>query len=188
MPVPSAPDTSQFPPTLPPPPARSAASAGGPRGRIRSIWLVAVLVAVIISTGAWLFSGQRDRGAEVTPPPVPAVTVTETAAADPWAETSGTRPGQPVLPAGAGPANDAAASGADAGNLNNVYTGSAATSVEFARAVRDAYVTHYLDSGELSATVVARSPVTGEIYPMRCTDNGEYVTCRGGDNAVVYIS
>lgn len=62
--------------------------------------------------------------------------------------------------------------------------GTQATSCPFANSVRDAY----LDTarpGE-SATVDAYSPVTGQSYQMRCT-GGDVVTCRGGNNAVVYL-
>lgn len=111
----------------------------------------------------------------------PMVTVTETP--DPVG-----RPMNPVLPGGHSPANEAARSNTPAGNLNNVYTGTASTSPEFAVAVRDAFVRNYLATGELDGRVRATSPVTGQSYDISCQDNGEYVTCTGGNNAVVYIS
>lgn len=182
----SDPDTTRFPAI--PAPAVAAAASAAPRSRrgAGALWLLLVLVAVIIGAGSWLLLSVRDPGAPEPAPPAP-VTVTETAPVEaPEADTG--RPVRPELPAGATPANDAARAGTDAGDLNNVYTGSTATSAEFARAVRDAFVSHYLDSGELNATVAARSPVTGTVYSMRCTDNGDFITCRGGENAVVYIA
>ncbi len=98
------------------------------------------------------------------------------------------RPAHPKLPSGAAPANSAAEEGKPAGDFNNVYTGSDLTSKPFAVAVRDAFVTHYLDTDRTNGTVSAYSSVTGQTYSMKCRDNGEYVTCTGGNNAIVYIS
>lgn len=98
------------------------------------------------------------------------------------------RPAHPKLPSGAVPANSAAEEGKPAGDFNNVYTGSDLTSKSFAIAVRDAFVSHYLDTDRTNGTVSAYSSVTGQTYSMKCRDNGEYVTCTGGNNAIVYIS
>lgn len=98
------------------------------------------------------------------------------------------RPTRPKLPSGAVPANQSAEQNKPAGDFNNVYTGSDITSKPFARAVRDAFVTHYLDTDETEGTVKAHSSVTGQTYTMKCKDNGQYVTCTGGNNAIVYIA
>ena len=98
------------------------------------------------------------------------------------------RPAHPKLPSGAAPANSAAEEGKPAGDFNNVYTGSDLTSKPFAVAVRDAFVSHYLDTDRTNGTVSAYSSVTGQTYSMKCRDNGDYVTCTGGNNAIVYIS
>ena len=98
------------------------------------------------------------------------------------------RPAHPKLPSGAVPANSAAEEGKPAGDFNNAYTGSDLTSKPFAVAVRDAFVSHYLDTDRTNGTVSAYSSVTGQTYSMKCRDNGEYVTCTGGNNAIVYIS
>lgn len=98
------------------------------------------------------------------------------------------RPAHPKLPSGAVPANSAAEEGKPAGDFNNVYTGSDLTSKSFAVAVRDAFVSHYLDTDRTNGTVSAYSSVTGQTYSMKCRDNGDYVTCTGGNNAIVYIS
>lgn len=103
-------------------------------------------------------------------------------------DEEGSRPTDPKLPSGAVPANSAAEEGKPAGDFNNVYTGSDLTSKPFAVAVRDAFVTHYLDTDSTSGTVSAYSSVTGQSYSMKCRDNGKYVTCTGGNNAIVYIS
>lgn len=62
--------------------------------------------------------------------------------------------------------------------------GTEATSCPFANSVRDAY----FDTARPGdpALVEAYSPVTGQRYDMRCT-GGEVITCRGGNNAVVYL-
>lgn len=57
------------------------------------------------------------------------------------------------------------------------------TSCAFARNV-------YLDwhnSGGGTRTVVTYSPVTNTDYTMNCSSSGVMTTCRGGNNAVVYI-
>ncbi len=98
------------------------------------------------------------------------------------------RPTAPTLPAGHSPVNDAATQNLPGGDLNNVYTGTSTTSPGFALNVRDAFVRYYLDTGELNGQVRATSPATGMTYDVDCVDNGEFVTCTAGDNAVIYIS
>lgn len=98
------------------------------------------------------------------------------------------RPSRVSLPNNAYAANASARTGEPDGDFNNVYTGSSVTSVEFARYVRSAFADFYYNTGQTSGTITAYSPVTGLNYTMNCTDNGSYVTCTGGNNAVVYIS
>ena len=43
-------------------------------------------------------------------------------------------------------------------------------------------------TAQRSATVYAWSPVTQQSYAMNCRETGSYITCTGGNNAVVYIS
>lgn len=85
--------------------------------------------------------------------------------------------------------NKCSGSGAP-GDLNLTYAedyGGNTTSCPFASNVRDAFVDHYRKTDQLSGTVEATSPTTGETYTMSCRDNGTYVTCTGGNNARVYI-
>nr|WP_228073312.1 hypothetical protein [Corynebacterium sp. ED61] len=98
------------------------------------------------------------------------------------------RPKAPSLPSGAIPANESARNSEPAGDFNNVYRGTEITSEPFAQSVRDAFVEHYLDTKNTSGTIEAYSSVTGTSYTMNCRDNKQYVTCTGGNNAVVYIS
>ncbi|WJY93001.1 hypothetical protein CFAEC_10975 [Corynebacterium faecale] len=210
---PSGPDTDEFP-VVPDQVTSAAPVTGepvrdtGPQRRTTGFVLAAlvVLFAVIIGAVVFLFrDSDSDDTADGTqalatvtttvdapteppteppaeaPEPPPVVTVTETP------EPVG-RPVNPALPGSHSPANEAARSNTPAGNFNNVYTGTTSTSPGFALAVRDAFVRNYLDTGELNAQVRATSPVTGQGYDISCQDNGEYVTCTGGNNAVVYIS
>ena len=69
-------------------------------------------------------------------------------------------------------------------DLPRAGRGTVETSCPFAIAVREAY----LDTARPGdpASVQALSPVTGQTYTMGC-QGGEVVTCRGGNNAVVYL-
>ena len=63
------------------------------------------------------------------------------------------------------------------------YRGNEVTTCDFAVEVAQALA----DSApDLPATVTARSPVTKKDYTMEC-ENTSPVTCRGGDNALVYV-
>ncbi|MDO5032676.1 hypothetical protein [Corynebacterium sp.] len=106
---------------------------------------------------------------------------------EPTTSKAESRPEYPSLPGYAVAANESARSNKPGGDFNNVYMGSSVTSEPFANAVRDAYVRHYLDTEELDATLDVFSTVTGQTYTMSCRDNGKYVTCTGGNNAIVYI-
>lgn len=154
-------------------------------------WAIIALIvlAVIALCAALAFFLLKDGSDEKNASPMLTTSAEATTEAPTTEETTKApeRPAYPSLPAGAVAANDAAMSGAAGGDLNNVYRDSTMTSPEFARAVRDAYVEHFLDTKEYNAVITAYSPVTGINYTMDCRDNGEYVTCTGGNNAIVYI-
>lgn len=135
------------------------------------------VVEVVTETAAPEPEGQLAPGGEPQEAP------SEAAAPEPAA-----RPEYPDLPAGAVAANAAAGSGSSAGDFEKAYTGSQVTSAPFAAEVAAVYRDHYQRTGELNGVIEARSPVTGQTYSMSCRDNGSYVTCTGGNNAVVYIS
>ena len=104
-------------------------------------------------------------------------------------DDSSGRPQYPNLPSGVEPANQAAANNEPAGNLNNVYVMGGVTTLPFARNVRDAFVRNYLSTGELNASLRdVYSPDLHRTYDMNCVDNGQYVRCDGGRNAIVVIS
>ncbi|WP_442941834.1 protein kinase domain-containing protein [Nocardia sp. NBC_00416] len=96
-----------------------------------------------------------------------------------------TTAGRPDLPADAQPCS---ASTQGAAQYGSAATGTGVTSCEFAEAVRQAYLDPAAGSADGEpVSVEAVSPVTGQAYTLECVAAGEVVTCRGGNNAVVYI-
>ena len=206
------PDTEEFPAVVDSPQAQlGSALSVGPHtdnNRATAITLGLLLVLLLIIIGAAvslvlsLGGGAADSAADppadsATAPPAPSTaeptskqaaegTQTETPVESPAPPAS--RPSQPELPAGSTPANDAARDNIPAGDLNNVYTGTASTSAEFALEVRDEFVRNYLDTGELTGRIQATSPITGQTYEMSCSDSNGFITCSGGNNAVIYIA
>lgn len=177
------------------PPAKTAT------GTIIAIVLAGVIaLLIVLGITAWslnLFGVRSSAGqavAQVTLTEVVPAPEVDDAATNPAANGAVPapqeipRPQYPGLPSGAVAANPAAQRGAAAGNFNNVYAGTSVTSQPFARAVRDTYASNFVVTGELNATLNVYSSVTGQSYTMSCSDSGSYVTCTGGNNAVVYIS
>lgn len=158
--------------------------------------VLAILGTIIAGLAGWItFGGGEEEGPEVVTEVVVVPGEGEAEANRPAPSPQGddnipnpSNPVAPGLPGSAYPANDSAWAGNPGGNFNNVYTGSSVTSEEFARQVRSAFVDFYYDTGLTSGIITAYSPVTGLYYSMDCVDNGSYVTCTGGNNAVVYIS
>jgi hypothetical protein len=68
--------------------------------------------------------------------------------------------------------------------FNNSSAGSEVTTCPFAEAVRDQYVRQALRATTVTLSVL--SPITNQMYMMRCTGN-HVVTCSGGTDAVVYL-
>jgi hypothetical protein len=66
-------------------------------------------------------------------------------------------------------------------NCGNDILVSSSTSCPFAKNVREEYFSVPGDSVEIDVF----SPVTEKTYTMSCVRNGDSVTCRGGNNAVV---
>lgn len=148
-----------------------------------AVLLVAVLLVVLVA-GLRGGDGGPVAGGEM-------VTVTSTAPAG--ASTSGsttsrtnwtttTRSSERRAPEPRGLVEECSDSGDS--ELPRSGRGTEATSCPFAISVRDAY----FDTARPGdpALVDAYSPVTGQRYEMRCT-GGEVITCRGGNNAVVYL-
>ncbi|MCX4093937.1 hypothetical protein [Nocardia sp. alder85J] len=89
------------------------------------------------------------------------------------------------LPSSATACSSSSSSGTQ-GKYTKTATGSTATTCAFAEAVRKAYA-QAASGSSAPSSVVATSPVTGRSYTMSCTSSGQYVTCTGGENAVVYV-
>jgi hypothetical protein len=168
---------SQTPQQQGPPPRSSSNTA---------VWVLVALLSVIVLAAAaggiwWLISSRQQTPQEGTP-----VTVTATAPAPVPAQPTLTAPAPAPAPApAAGVPGTLIRSG---GYLENVRVGSANTSEAFALNVWRAYMDNLAMGGTYNATVYAYSPATGEWYAMDCRETGNYVTCTGGNNAVVYLS
>lgn len=103
--------------------------------------------------------------------------------------TKSARPTSAPVPNSAIPANAAASDDSvKAGNFEKVWRGTEETSAPFANLVAGEYIEQRAKSGRDNVTVTVFSPVTAQNYEMTCLDNGVFVTCTGGNNAVVYIA
>ncbi|MCS4535737.1 hypothetical protein [Corynebacterium sp. HS2168-gen11] len=61
------------------------------------------------------------------------------------------------------------------------------TSSAFAKNVGNAYHNYYSQTGKLTGVLRVYSPVTNQVYDMHCDSNGNFATCTGGRDAVVYV-
>lgn len=151
---------------------------GGNGGKIAAI--VVVMVLIIVAGGAlgyFLMSGDdSDSSAESQPTAAPEQQPTETTTTSARAE-GWSAPSHWSKCGGSG----------EPGDLNLYYAGTSSTSCPFTKAVRDSLVEYYMDTGELDGDIRAYSPVTGKNYTMACSDDGDVVTCTGGNNAVVHV-
>lgn len=160
--------------------------------------LIPLALVLLVGAGVAAFGWYQGWFGPVMGQPASAPqTVTSTYVVDPEedapaaAEPADARPATgsdreaPQLPAGARPVNGAGSS--PAGSFENVYRGTEVTSEEFATVVAWEYRRNREFNGEPDQVVGAWSPVTGRTYEMTCDDNGSFVTCTGGNNAVVYL-
>lgn len=159
-----------------PPRARPAAygTTGYPRPRrdrslaLPLIGVIAVALVGLLILGAYWFFAVRDTS---TAADRPNPTVTQTVA-PPQTQTE-TRTTEVAPPPGANQCDA------------TTYADAALTSCPFALEVRNAYLA--AGPAGQARTVTATSPVTGGTYSMTCVPTDGYVTCRGGNNAIVYI-
>lgn len=157
---------------------------GGNGGLIAAIGVVVVLLILVGGALGYFLTSGGDEGAE--PPAEPLTDSRSTAA--PAERTTATSTSRVRAEGWTAPSGWTKCGGSgDPGDLNLSYAGTSVTSCPFTKAVRDALVEHYLDTGELDGDIRAYSPVTGKNYTMACSDDGDVVTCRGGDNAVVHV-
>ncbi|MCV7278336.1 hypothetical protein H7J88_01585 [Mycolicibacterium flavescens] len=165
-PIPSAP-----PPQRPPP--------GGVTLNRNHILLIGGVVAVVIVAilGVVMVTGGDEPAIATTPAGSAGQSGSGT---DEWAQPTYETPVpvRIVLPPGA-----VVCSESGSGRFAAAARGNDVTSCPFADAVRDAV----RSTGEsFPRTVTAYSPVTHKTYSMRCTGD-DLITCRGGNDAVVYV-
>jgi len=163
-----------------------------PRSGSRALWILPViLLFALLGIGAFGWTQgwfAALTGGSGSPSPI-VVTSTHVVPAPPAAppQTQVAVPAPVPVPAGASPVSGAARTGGEAGRFMKVYTGTDVTSAPFAEAVASEFRRVHVPGAGPDTVLTAWSPVTGQSYRMTCSDNGSYVTCRGGNNAVVYI-
>ena len=162
-------------------------NVGQKRSQGLPIVVVIILVAVALAAGAGLFywwqgSSDHDGGAEAaSTSATEAQAETQTMAAESSTkrsedrETTTTRTTRASEPAAQV-------------NFSGGRPGTSVTSGAFAESVYHTYMDNYRNTGQINARIDAYSPVTGQMYSMNCTGTSSFVTCRGGNNAVVHIS
>lgn len=164
-------------------------AADGPQQSRNSRWIVlvvgAVAILVVVFLAILLFQlrgGGGDGGLAGGGP----VTVTSTVQTEPSPSVSPPTPtATPTARGSEPPGLIEECSDSGSAVLPRAGRASGATSCPFARTVRDAYLAT-ASPGD-PASVDAYSPVTGQSYQMRCTGDDRHITCRGGNNAVVYL-
>ncbi|BDH59277.1 serine/threonine-protein kinase [Tsukamurella sp. PLM1] len=188
IPTPSAPPRYVTPSYAPP--ASYPGAAPAPRrnrGLIAALALGVVALVSAIVAAAVLLSGSGGPSAPVTVTSTAAPNTTETVATTaPSTSATVAKAAQPpntaICTPGTGDAFTSVAADKGSGVAGDPYT-----SCEFAGVVAAAYRSRFTppESGTVSET----SPKAPDLGPitMSCTGAGNLVTCRGGNNAVVYI-
>lgn len=162
------PGAPQYPPPYPPAPApQSSANRMIIPIVIAALVVIGVLIAVIIGMSG---GSDTESTARSTWTPTPTYdTYTSTAPATPTFTTP--------------PPDARVCGGPVAGRFAHAAAGTDVTSCPFALNVRDAV---NASNGRFPASVDVYSPVTNKHYDMRCAVE-RVLTCRGGNNAVVYV-
>ncbi len=153
--------------------------------RERNPWIVPLIVIVValvialVALGTYMLT--KGQGSGRAGPG----TVTSTTVVGPSGATDGAQPNFTK------PATPGNADVCEAGSPTTPYTTAARdltkTSDSFCRAVAAAYRAAVGSAaGQAAVLPAVFSPVTGAAYRMDCS-SGQIVTCRGGDNAIVYI-
>ncbi|WP_416382966.1 serine/threonine-protein kinase [Nocardia flavorosea] len=148
------------------------------------------LIVVLIAIAGFAFLGSGDDASPSAAESTGGATTTAARSSAPATSTAPTRTSTTTtttraeLPAGAQPCTTASGGGA----YGSAAAGTTVTSCEFAEAVRQAYLDPAVVSAEGEpVSVEATSPVTGQAYTLECVAADGLVTCRGGNNAVVYL-
>ncbi|WP_438822703.1 protein kinase domain-containing protein [Nocardia barduliensis] len=174
-----------------------AYSASRPGRSIALPIMVAVFAIVALTVGgavAWQSFGSGDNVEPTSaaahseaPAPTARPGTQAPTSASPSARSTSAKATPVTLPGGAKPCGQGQAS---SGAFTQSATGTVVTSCAFAEEVRRAYValgTSQNSARDAPRTVVATSPVTGRTYTMDCRPEGQFITCSGGENAVVYV-
>ncbi|WP_432278140.1 protein kinase domain-containing protein [Nocardia carnea] len=150
------------------------------------VFLLVVLIAILgftfLGSGGEETPSAADSTGAATTTAAPSAPATSTAPTRTSSTTTTTT--RADVPAGAQPCTTASGGGA----YGSAAAGTAVTSCEFAEAVRQAYLDPTVVSAEGEpVSIEATSPVTGQAYTLECVAADGLVTCRGGNNAVVYL-
>ncbi|WP_062979827.1 serine/threonine-protein kinase [Nocardia flavorosea] len=150
------------------------------------VFVLVVLIAILGFT--FLGSGGEEETPSAAEPTGAALTSTRSSApatsTAPASTSTTTTTTRAAVPADAQPCTSASGGGA----YGSAAAGTAVTSCEFAEAVRQAYLDPTVVSAEGEpVSIEATSPVTGQAYTLECVAADGLVTCRGGNNAVVYL-
>ncbi|TWS21212.1 serine/threonine protein kinase [Tsukamurella asaccharolytica] len=182
---------SYAPPAAYPPAAGAGAGATAPPPRHRAVVPVLALVAVLLVAALVAAVVLLRGGGSSAPVAVTTTTPLPASAATPTDSAPSTTPS---VTKAAQPPNTAVCEGSTGGVFGTVAAdrgsgvpGEPYTSCEFATAIAAAYRAAHTapQSGPVSA-VSPRAPDLGAIA-MACTGTTNIVTCRGGNNAIVYI-
>lgn len=151
--------------------------------------MVVVILGVAAGAGVWWYRGQATRTAPTPTAPAASVVPVEAPTSDPPPSPEpapSTTPPAATTPAPTGfPASAReCTTGGTVGGIARSAAGNEVTSCPFAENVRRAYAAQPRRDGVVSIT--ASSPVTGSRYTMSCSGAG-LVTCRGGNDALVYL-
>lgn len=154
--------------------------------------LVVVLAAAVAIVGWYLgwFDDRQDSGTSVGPVTSTLYVTEESVADEDDSSELSSDPSSQESPSGSPGAEGSNSASRDSGEsrtFNDISTGNSVTSEPFAQNVGRAFLQEYEFSGDTSPNLSVWSPVTEKTYSMSCTDNGSYVVCRGGNNAVVFI-
>ena len=182
---------SYAPPAAYPPAAGAGAGAAAPPPRNRALIpvlaLVAVLLVAAIAAAVVLLRGGGSStpvaATTTTPPPTSVATATSAAPSTTPTVTKAAQPANTeVCPGDTGQVFGTVAADRGSGVPGEPYT-----SCEFAAAIAAAYRAAHTapQSGPVSA-VSPRAPDLGAIA-MSCIGTTNIVTCRGGNNAIVYL-
>lgn len=162
-------------------------SGGGGHGSVIAVVAVVVALLLVVGVAAFLLLRPGSEGGSAGADDGQVVTITSTAPVETDAPATSTRPTSPTTtsraPRPASVLEECADTREDL--FPRVGRGTDVTTCQFALSVRGEYMAAG-NRGE-SATIKAFSPVTGLTYTMRCTGTDEFVVCRGGNNAVVYL-